>query len=60
MPQDGDGEVIVRELATGREQRLPLGGPPPPPPTPPGSPGRGEVGGKGCEGHQRVVESVEG
>ena len=38
MPQDGDGEVVVRELATGREQRLPVGAlppPPPPPPTPP-------------------------
>jgi dipeptidyl aminopeptidase/acylaminoacyl peptidase len=30
MPQDGDGEVIVRELATGREQRLPVGALPPP------------------------------
>ena len=31
MPQDGDGEVILRELATGREQRLPVGALPPPP-----------------------------
>jgi len=31
MPQDGDGEVIIRELATGREQRLPVGALPPPP-----------------------------
>ena len=34
MPQDGDGEVIVRELATGREQRLPVGALPPPPTQP--------------------------
>ncbi len=33
MPQDGDGEVIVRELATGREQRLPVGMLLPPPVT---------------------------
>jgi len=25
MPQDGDGEVIIRELATGQEQRVPVG-----------------------------------
>jgi hypothetical protein len=31
MPQDGDGEVILRELATGREQRLLVGALPPPP-----------------------------
>jgi len=30
MPQVGDGDVIVRELATGREQRLPVGTLPPP------------------------------
>ena len=30
MPQDGDGEVILRELTTGREQRLPVGALPPP------------------------------
>lgn len=34
MPQDGDGEVIVRELATGREWRHPAGALPPPPITP--------------------------
>ena len=32
MPQDGDGELVLRELATGREQREPVGTPPPPPP----------------------------
>jgi dipeptidyl aminopeptidase/acylaminoacyl peptidase len=31
MPQDGDGEVIIRQLATGREQRIPVGALPPPP-----------------------------
>jgi dipeptidyl aminopeptidase/acylaminoacyl peptidase len=31
MPLEGDGEVIVRELATGREQRVPAGALPTPP-----------------------------
>ncbi len=31
MPQDGDGDVVVRELATGKEQRLPVGMLLPPP-----------------------------
>jgi hypothetical protein len=31
MPQDGDGEVVVRELATGRERREPVGALPPTP-----------------------------
>jgi dipeptidyl aminopeptidase/acylaminoacyl peptidase len=31
MPQDGDGDVVVRELATGREWRHPVGALPPPP-----------------------------
>ncbi|SDR85336.1 prolyl oligopeptidase family serine peptidase [Opitutus sp. GAS368] len=31
MPLEGDGEVIVRELATGREQRVPAGALPAPP-----------------------------
>ncbi len=30
MPLDADGEVVVRELATGREQRVPVGTLPPP------------------------------
>jgi len=34
MPLEGDGEVVVRELATGKEQRLPIGSLPPPPLTP--------------------------
>ncbi len=25
MPQDGDGDVVIRELATGKERRLPVG-----------------------------------
>jgi dipeptidyl aminopeptidase/acylaminoacyl peptidase len=33
MPQDGDGEVVVRELATGRERREPVGALPPTPNT---------------------------
>ena len=33
MPQDGDGEVIIRELATGKEQRVPVGMLLPPPVT---------------------------
>ncbi len=35
MPFDADGDVIVRELATGREQRIPVGALPPPLLTPP-------------------------
>lgn len=31
MPLEGDGEVILRELASGREQRVPVGALPPPP-----------------------------
>ena len=31
MPLEGDGDLIVRELATGREQRVPVGALPPPP-----------------------------
>ena len=31
MPLDADGDVVVRELATGREQRVPVGTLPPPP-----------------------------
>ncbi len=31
MPQDGDGDVVVRELATGKEWRHPVGALPPPP-----------------------------
>jgi dipeptidyl aminopeptidase/acylaminoacyl peptidase len=31
MPQDGDGEIIIRELATGHEQHIPVGALPPPP-----------------------------
>jgi dipeptidyl aminopeptidase/acylaminoacyl peptidase len=30
MPQDGDGELIAREVATGREHRVPVGAIPPP------------------------------
>ncbi len=30
MPLDADGDLVVRELATGREQRVPLGTLPPP------------------------------
>lgn len=33
MPYDGDGEVILRELASGREHRVPIGNLPPPPTT---------------------------
>lgn len=36
MPQQGDGEVVVREVARSREFRAPAGEPPPPPfPLPP-------------------------
>ena len=35
MPQEGDGDVIVRELATGREMKFNVGALPPPPVTPP-------------------------
>src|SRR5262245_11399334 len=31
MPQDGDGDVIVRELKTGKERREGVGALPPPP-----------------------------
>lgn len=31
MPQDGDGEVVIREVATGKEQRVPVGMLLPPP-----------------------------
>ena len=35
FPQDGDGEVVVRNLVTGKEQREPAGSrPTPTPPTP--------------------------
>jgi dipeptidyl aminopeptidase/acylaminoacyl peptidase len=34
MPQDGDGEIIAKELATGRELRVPVGSLPPPTATP--------------------------
>ena len=30
MPQDGDGELVVREVATGKEHRVPVGALPPP------------------------------
>ena len=30
MPQDADGELVVREVATGREHRVPVGALPPP------------------------------
>ncbi|MBL9204387.1 MAG: S9 family peptidase [Opitutaceae bacterium] len=33
MPLEGDGEVVVRELATQREHRIPIGSLPPPPVT---------------------------
>src|SRR5882757_8607805 len=32
FPQQGNGEMVVRELATGKETRQPLGELPPPPP----------------------------
>lgn len=31
LPLEGDGEVVVRDLATAKEQRLPIGALPPPP-----------------------------
>ena len=31
MPQDGDGDMIVREIATGKEYKVPAGALPPPP-----------------------------
>lgn len=31
MPLEGDGDVVLRELATGRELRIPVGALPPPP-----------------------------
>lgn len=33
MPQDGDGDLIVREVATGKENRVAVGALPPPSPT---------------------------
>ncbi len=36
MPQDADGDVIVRELATGRDLRVPVGALPPPAAAPSG------------------------
>ncbi|HEY1947866.1 MAG TPA: hypothetical protein VGG97_12710, partial [Bryobacteraceae bacterium] len=32
FPQEGDGELVVRDLKTGKEQRQPIGELPPPPP----------------------------
>jgi dipeptidyl aminopeptidase/acylaminoacyl peptidase len=34
MPQDGDGDVVIRELATGQERHIPVGTLVQPPPTP--------------------------
>ena len=34
QPQQGDGELVIRELSTGKEQRQPVGALPPPPTTP--------------------------
>jgi dipeptidyl aminopeptidase/acylaminoacyl peptidase len=31
MPLEGDGDLVIRSLATGREQRVPVGALPPPP-----------------------------
>jgi dipeptidyl aminopeptidase/acylaminoacyl peptidase len=31
MPQEADGDLVIREIATGREQRIPVGALPPPP-----------------------------
>lgn len=39
MPQDGDGEIIVRNLASGAEWRAPRGWRPPAPPPDPTDPG---------------------
>jgi dipeptidyl aminopeptidase/acylaminoacyl peptidase len=39
VPQDGDGEVVVRNLATGAEWRAPRGAQPPPPVPVPGAAG---------------------
>jgi dipeptidyl aminopeptidase/acylaminoacyl peptidase len=35
MPQDADGDLVLREVTTGREHRIPVGTLPPPPLTPP-------------------------
>jgi hypothetical protein len=37
MPQDGDGELVLRDLRTNRETRHPAGALPPPPIPEPGS-----------------------
>ena len=42
FPQEGDGEVVVRDLATGREHRQSAGALPPPPEPAPDEPGPGE------------------
>src|SRR5687767_1250026 len=34
MPQDADGDLVLREVATGKEHRVPVGAYPPPPATP--------------------------
>src|SRR5258707_14576064 len=39
FPQDGDGEVIIRNLVTGKEQREPAGARPTPTPVTPGEEG---------------------
>src|SRR3954471_3029200 len=39
FPQDGDGEVIIRNLVTGKEQREPAGARPAPTPPTPGEEG---------------------
>src|SRR5436309_856968 len=52
VPQDGDGEIVVRDLAAGREHRHPIGYPPPAAEAPAGAapapaappPGRGGRG----------------
>lgn len=31
MPQDANGDLVIREIATGKEQRVPVGALPPPP-----------------------------
>ncbi len=47
MPQEGDGEIVARNLATGAEWRHPRGAQPPPPtPTPGEAPIFGATGGR--------------